>query len=352
MGKDEKKIIVPTGYMGSGSSAITDIFHEIQNVDVSRGTFEFVFLHCPNGVFDLEDKLLIGNNALRSDEALHNFYSTMKQLYDKKYWWVGHYKQNVGTEFLKETEKYIENITEFKSDFFWYYQENVNFKMVPKLAVNKILKILTAGKYKGEKPLRYSPIWLSYVTPEVFYSRSREYIYKVLEMAGYDKESIVLDQLLLPFNLQRIDNYFEDDLEVFVVERDPRDMFIINKYFWSKTNDVLPYQTDAKKFCEYYKKMRSIEKDVDKKNVHRIKFEDLIYRYDETIEKIFTDLNWSADRHVRKKQFFDPQKSINNTQLFNRNPEYYEESKIIENELKEFLYDFPYEITSESENVF
>ena len=28
-------------------------------------------------VFDLEDKLLIGNNAIRSDEALHSFLSTI-----------------------------------------------------------------------------------------------------------------------------------------------------------------------------------------------------------------------------------------------------------------------------------
>ncbi len=89
------KIIVPSGYMGSGSSAITDLFSEVKGVNAERGTFEFVFLHCPNGLFDLEDKLLIGNNALRSDEALHSFAHTMKQLYDKKYWWVGHYQQNV-----------------------------------------------------------------------------------------------------------------------------------------------------------------------------------------------------------------------------------------------------------------
>ena len=70
--------------MGSGSYAITSIMSEIESVDVSKGTFEYVFLHCPNGVFDLEDKLLIGNNAVRSDEALHSFANTMKQLYDKK----------------------------------------------------------------------------------------------------------------------------------------------------------------------------------------------------------------------------------------------------------------------------
>ena len=44
------------------------------------------------------------------------------------------------------------------------------------------------------------------------------------------KENIILDQFLLPFNLFRVDNYFDDRLKAIVVERDPRDVFIINKY--------------------------------------------------------------------------------------------------------------------------
>ena len=40
------KIIVPTGYMGSGSSAITDLLTELEGYDADTGTFEYVFLHC------------------------------------------------------------------------------------------------------------------------------------------------------------------------------------------------------------------------------------------------------------------------------------------------------------------
>ena len=86
------QLVVPISYMGSGSSAITDLVSEIKGYEAQNDTFEYVFLHCPNGVFDLEDKLLVGNNALRSDEALHSFCDTMKQLYDKKWWCVGNYK--------------------------------------------------------------------------------------------------------------------------------------------------------------------------------------------------------------------------------------------------------------------
>ena len=89
------KIIIPTGYMGSGSSAITDIVREFSGYEASQGDFEYVFLHCPGGVFDLEDKLLIGNNANRSDEALHTFENTMRELYKCKFWWPANYKKNL-----------------------------------------------------------------------------------------------------------------------------------------------------------------------------------------------------------------------------------------------------------------
>ena len=77
--------------MGSGSSAYTDLLSEYKDLQCNNGSFEYVFLHCPNGVFDIEDKLLIGNNAIRSDEAIHSFLLTMKDLHTKKLWWPGNY---------------------------------------------------------------------------------------------------------------------------------------------------------------------------------------------------------------------------------------------------------------------
>ena len=150
-----KKVIVPTGYMGSGSSAITDLLDGLEEFDVSRSTFEFVFLHCPNGLFDLEDKLLLGNNAVRSDEALHSFYKTMQQLYKKKYWWVGHYDKYIGSGFWKATEKYVQNLIEFSPEYYWYYQENTAYYMIPRLILNKILKFIPGGKRFIKKALLY-----------------------------------------------------------------------------------------------------------------------------------------------------------------------------------------------------
>ena len=349
MGKN--KIIVPTGYMGSGSSAITDLLSEVEGINAKKGTFEYVFLHCPNGVFDLEDKLLHGNNAVRSDEAIHEFYHTMRQLYDKKYWWVGHYKENVGENFWRETKRFLKDLIEFDSDFYWYYQENVTPQMVPQLVYNRTLGKLPGLKNRTKKVLKYPHTWMAFPTPEEFYAKAKKYIYSVFDLMGKKEENIILDQMLLPFNLFRMENYFDDDVVVFVVERDPRDVFIINKYFWSKEFPV-PYPTDVEKFCSYYAKLRGIEKECTSKNVYRIKFEDLIYKYDETVDQILKDLNMDPAKHIGKKTKFIPEKSIKNTQLFNYKEEYVREAKIIEERLGEYLYQFPYEFSDKEREIF
>ena len=64
-----KKIIVPTGYMGSGSSAITDLISEFRDCQNEFKSYEYVLLHCPNGLFDFEDKLLIGKQKHRYTES-------------------------------------------------------------------------------------------------------------------------------------------------------------------------------------------------------------------------------------------------------------------------------------------
>ena len=143
-----KRIIVPCGYMGSGSSAVTDLISEFKDVNNDTSSFEYVFLHCPNGLFDLEDKLLIGNNVVRSDEAIRSFESQMYKLYDKKFWWVGGYKNIFGTKFKSLTDKFINNITEYNFKGFYYMHEEVNFKMFMKLLLTKPFRLVFKNKTK------------------------------------------------------------------------------------------------------------------------------------------------------------------------------------------------------------
>lgn len=345
-----KRIIVPTGYMGSGSSAITDLIAEYKDCDNKNQKFEYVFLHCPDGLFDLEDKLLLGNNALRSDEAIRSFEKNMKDLYDRKYWWVGNYKSILSENFNDITKKYIDKITEFNFQGFWYTHEKTNNKMFWKLCFNKLIKIMSLNKIKPKKVLKYSDgMRISFIKKDEFYKESSKYIYDVINEISKD-DNIILDQLLLPFNLYRVDNYFGDELRVIVVERDPRDVFFLNKYIWQKRNNCIPVPLDVNEFCKFYRNMRESEIITKSNKILRIKFEDLIYQYDKTIDKIEKFMGFTKKDHVKPLSRFNPELSIKNTQIFNAK-EYQEEAKIIEKELKEYLYDFPYNVKNDIEKT-
>lgn len=70
-------------------------------------------------------------------------------------------------------------------------------------------------------------------------------------------------------------------------------------------------------------------------------FEDLVYDYENSVNQILKFLNLDSSFHTLKKTYFLPERSINNTQLF-QNERYKEETKIITDNLSDYLYPFPY----------
>lgn len=337
--------------MGSGSSAITDLISECEGFDADNGSFEYVFLHCPNGLFDLEDKLLVGNNALRSDEALHSFRQEMKELYDRKFWWPGNYKNRIGKDFLAITDEFVQSLIEFEPDYYWYYQEKLDFAAFLKMTLRKLFLVVSGGRIVLKKPLTHPKMWLSMPGEQEFYDKAKKYLDRIWAELGIERKNLILDQLLLPFNLDRMEHYFGENAECFVVERDPRDVFISNKYVWTMQDCPIPYPTDVREFCSMYRKMRRMEGTVSNPHIHVFQFEDLIYRYEDSVARVFDILGVTAEQHTKSRTMFDPDKSVHNTQLF-RKPEYADEMRVIEQELAEFLYEFPYEIEVELNKVF
>ena len=59
--------------------------------------------------------------------------------------------------------------------------------------------------------------------------------------------------------------------------------------------------------------------------------------YDETVGKILEHLGEDRGRHTERKTKFIPEASIENTQLYISKPEFYEEGKVIEERLEEYL---------------
>ena len=100
-----------------------------------------------------------------------------------------------------------------------------------------------------------------------------------------------------------------------------------------------------------YREIRKNVKEYNSNYVMKIKFEDLIYKYDDTLKQIKKFINYKDNDHINKKKRFDPNKSIANTQVFLSKNINKEEIKYIEKELKEYLYDFPYVVSSAIEDT-
>ena len=69
-----------------------------------------------------------------------------------------------------------------------------------------------------------------------------------------------------------------------------------------------------------------------------LRFEDFIYQYEETRKALLEFCNVNPNSWTRK--IFEPDKSIHNTQLFNRYHEYDADIEYISKELPEYLYPF------------
>ena len=352
-----KKYYITVGFMGSGSSAMTELLSEFRGITSANGDFEYVFLYTPNGVFDLEDKLLRANNALRSDEAIHSFLDCMNDLYRKKNYWVANYKERVSNRFLDYVHTFVNDLTTTKletSSAYWYYMQNPTRIMTAQRLVRKAVYVCSLKKLLLPPPLRYHGMILSFPKSDEYYEAAKRFIYAVMDAVKGSSDAVILDQFLLPHNLSRIDLYFNDDVKAVLIDRDPRDVFLSNKYYWIPKHTGVPFATDAKMFCIQYKRMRECMQEIKSEKVIHYQFEDLVYNYDSTIKDLYDKLELSEQLHVDKKKNFNPEISIVNTNIKRKNPMFIQEAEIIEHELPQYLYQFPidYHYSDKNQTVF
>ena len=98
--------------------------------------------------------------------------------------------------------------------------------------------------------------------------------------------------------------------------------------------------------------MRNAEKKSEDSRILRLHFEDMIYRYEDTLTRIYDFLDVDKEDHIHFKEKLKPDVSINNTQVYLNNISYVKEIEIIENQLSEYLYTFPYKRSNISSECF
>lgn len=331
------RIITCAGYYRTGSSAVTDLFSEYEGCG-SVGSYEFRFLHDPDGVRDLEYNLIENNNRQNTSHAIKRYLHYARMLNGGAL--RKGYRRYMGDAFWRYTQEYVRNITELQCTAWWHGDQlarGAAFNFLDN-AYGKLAKRWNPEGRASLLKLTGEQAYYSAIDRETFYRHTRAYVRKVIgSMAPEQPDFLMVDQLVPPSNVADYFNYF-DDIRVIVVERDPRDLFILeNGYRWG----VIPYR-NVEDFCRWYeitRRHRNTEQ-YDTRRVFFLHFEDLVYRYDETVQRLAAFVGLDESRHTRPKQQFDPAVSIRGTNLEQRRPEFRPQAAYIRAQLPQYLYDF------------
>lgn len=320
------------GYSGSG--ALNDLLKEFDGVKV-YDDIEFDFVYAPDGIEDLcyhlcenPVRYLSGNTAIKRFINLTRDFSRS----------TSDYMKYTDGQFAEITKKYINSILQAS----WNGCDT--YEKINSGSVRKTLKYRIGGRIDsctqsilGAKGTHfsYSAMYLS-VRPENFVEYSKQYLLDIMEAMGITEIDRKMDRIVLnqpfPSNApQRYYKYFENPVAI-VVDKDPRDQYILAKKVLRINGSFIPTE-DVSDYILYYKKMHEAEEDVFK-----INFEDLIYKYEETIKML--SLAFNIGLHVQPYRYFNPKTSVNNTQLFKRYTEFEKDIRIIEEELSDYLYPF------------
>lgn len=342
-------IYMACGYSGTGSSALVHLLSEYSNCTIGKlKKYEHILFYTPNGLFDLEDRLLQNNSIHGADGAISEFRKAMKRLNDSDFGWFGSLKKLFGAKFMQMVDEFIDELIDYRVPGYWSY----DIKMVKSpimFAKHTICKMLGREvSHYGYKVRQTGDgyILYSFISAERFYAAAKKFVAQYIKMVSGDSEKcFVCDQIFQPHHLNRMKNYFnEGEAKAIVVDRDARDMFVLGKYVWPSMGMQTGFPKEPDTFAKFYD---SLVKSADTNNFTDtlcLHFEDLIYRYDETIETIEKFIGEKAGSHTDRRKCFVPEKSIKNTQNYRIRPEWIEETQIIAEMIPDLIYQFPYEL--------
>lgn len=335
---DKYSILTCASYGASGSGIVTDYLMEFDNIH-NPGNFEFRFLQDFGGITTLEDCLVHSHHRLNSDVAIRLFKKYVD--YQAGDLLAKRYNKVFKGEFKQISYNFINDLIEGQWKGHWEEDQVLSPKYKDWLYYKiwtRIKRIIELNRHYIGKYYPTRDMYFANPSYEEFIVAVRKYLNNLFSVIDKDHkyDYLYFDQILPPDNLKRYFKYF-DDIHVVVVDRDPRDYYIENVMKWGEK--YLPHDIDT--FIKVFKGLRKkLSEEEITNNVLRVKMEDTIYKYNEFSKKIDDFIGIAPGHHVRPKQYFDPAKSINNTQLWKKRHVDMDIIKRIEDELGEYCYDF------------
>ena len=328
------KKISCVGYHATGSGAVDDFLREFDNIQTAEYGIECRFLQDPDGISDLEHQLIENYHRLNSGFALKRFLIFAKS--EERT-----YRHIFGNQWIPWAQSYVEALSKFQYTGYWH--GDIRLVSPPSLFVYKARKAVNLLLPKGLKKNKYYSYFPKLktfcvdISEEEFLRITRAKCEELCEILNREnREYVVLDQAVSPQNINRYLRYISD-LQVIVVDRDPRDVYIND--IVRNGDFVLP--KDVRQFCTVYRLSRkTLDGKEDSRKVLRMNFEDMVYRYDATARRIMEFLGLNQKNHKYAGQYFKPEFSVQNTRQWERYPQLKEQIDIIEHMLPDMLYRF------------
>ncbi|MFI3201044.1 MAG: hypothetical protein R3Y54_05895 [Eubacteriales bacterium] len=328
--KEECQYLSVAGYGWSGSGALMDLLREFDTI--GEFDMELRILRDPNGVIDLEYQMVERWDALNVDIAIKEFLSLAKKMARKrtKFKIGGELDELFDGQFYQCAVDFVGEITRFRYNSYWWF---LDFRASYFRWLSQRIARRINHKSYGEEA------YFGKIDRDEFHKAVQSYMDALVRVFNADKkyDYFIIEQAFSPSYPQKAFDYCRGT-KVIVVDRDPRDIYVE----LIKNRKIIGYDLedshDAMKYVEWHKAYRvSIES--DNSNILYLKFEDLVYHYDEVLVEIleFIQVDGVELNHVRKMQLFNPQiseKNIGQHKIY----KHQSEIKIIEKELGKYLY--------------
>lgn len=326
------KKIACVGYHYTGSGVIDDLFRECDNVYQGEYEAEIKLLYEPDGIADLEYHLVENPTRFSSGLAIKRFMAYAERSSRQ-------FAKVIGKDWEDLAKSYAEDLALIKYHGYRagdvsYFSLSQKFLLLYWRVANKLFPRFM----RKPKDTNFVPSAITYYSrldEDTFLHITTVFIENLCRMANkFNKEFVLLDQFVEASNPSKYLRYVKD-MKVIVVDRDPRDLYLSRVTI----NDrALP--KDPHDFCLYYRSIRKKQGQTDPNTCLYMKFEDLVYNYEDSIQRVFKFVGIDKSHHIHPKQYFDPSVSIKNTRLWQKNDSCAEAMRVIETELSDFLYDY------------
>lgn len=327
-------IIGACGFGSTGSSVITDYLKEFDGITV-KDDLEFTWVSGLDGLIDLERAVMNPHN--RTADSMYAILRFQEAAQRKKRSYERH---GLKADVLERSvNTFIDAIT--TTSWYWY-DGREDYRYGSKFFFHALMKKKIIPKMEKKQghhvhcwPLREMRIS---VKPDNFYVAARRHMDELLTGMGLDTDGIIaLDQPFAGNNPQACFPFYKDPYAV-VMDRDPRDNYVFARTKLLGKFHYIPIDS-VEDYIAYYRALRKDQPYLNENpRVLRLRFEDMVYEYDATTEKLRQFLH--LPENPRPRSVFDPELSIANTQVFRRYPQFAEDVNKIEKELPEYLFDY------------